>query len=62
MKKTADNKEVPPRCWYYLLDFNDRDDWKTMMGLFDQESLSLLTEFQFWELFKVATQRDIPKV
>jgi len=29
MKLTIDNKEVPDRCWYYLLDFNDRDNFET---------------------------------
>lgn len=61
MKKTLDDKEVPSRCWHYLLDFNDRDNWKTLREVFDVNSLSLLEEVQFWELFKIATQKDLNK-
>lgn len=49
---------VPPRCWYYLLDFNDRDDFATMDKHFGKRSLSELTIEQFRKLFALATQKD----
>ena len=59
MKKTIDGKEVPDRCWYYLLDFNDRDGWKTITSQFGGVlKLHQLTEDQFWVLFKIATNKD----
>jgi len=62
MKKTLDDKEVPSRCYYYLLDWNERDEWKTINEMFEVQRLCLLEEKQFWELFKVATEKDMQKV
>ena len=58
MKTTIDDKEVPDRCWYYLLDFNDIDQWETMMSKFDKMRLCDLESHEFWELFEFATKRE----
>lgn len=58
MKTTLDDRQVPARCWYYLLDFNDTTQKKFILELEpDSEGrLSLLTYDQFWALFKTATE------
>lgn len=58
-KITSDGKIVPDRCWYYLLDFNDRDRWETMIENFNKERLGELTHEEFWKLFKMATEKEI---
>ena len=61
MKTTFDNKEVPARCWYYLLDFNDVTRKKFILEIEpDSEgSLSLLAYNQFWILFKKVTEFEL---
>ena len=61
MKNTLDDKQVPSRCWYYLLDFNDRTSKKFILQVEpDGEGrLSLLTYDKFWELFQIATEFEI---
>ena len=61
MKTTLDDREVNSRCWYYLLDWNEQDGWKT---IFEVEpdgdgKLHLLTYDKFWKLFKITTQREM---
>lgn len=51
-------EQVPSRCWYYLLEWNDKDDWATMQENFFTKKLRDLTTEQFWELFKIATDKD----
>ncbi len=58
MKTTSDNKEVPARCYYYLLDFNESNKWNLIQEMFNVNQLSYLSEKQFWDLFTVATERD----
>ena len=58
-KTTIDNKVVPDRCWYYLLDFNDRDDKETLYDMFDKKRLLDLTHDEFWKLFEFATKSEI---
>jgi len=50
--------KVPARCWYYLLDWNDHDDFITLNGEFKSLALHELSEAEFWRLFKIATDRD----
>jgi hypothetical protein len=59
MKKLADGTEVIARAYYYLLDFNDADEWKTISFLYGKNKLNELTNSQFWNLLYVATTHDI---
>ncbi len=59
MKKCLDDIEVPARCYYYLLEWNERDNRKTMLELFGVIQLCLLESKQFWELFKIATETEL---
>lgn len=58
MKLTKDNVQIPSRIWYYLLDFNDRNDWQIMESIADTNKLSELTAQQLRDLFITATQID----
>lgn len=59
MKKLADGTEVTSRSYYFLLDFNDRDDWKTMSDLWGIMKLHELNKHQYLHLFKKAVEREI---
>ena len=59
MKQTIDGKNVPYWCWYYLLDFNDRDGWETINDMFFSNRLMDLTSDKFWSLFGVVTKKEI---
>lgn len=54
-------EQVPSRCYYYLLDWNDSDNKKTLWENFNVMSLSDLSVEQFWCLFKIATEKEILK-
>lgn len=62
MKKLADGKEVSGRIYYYLLDFNEKDEWRTIMQLFSCQQLNQLNSYQFAELFSHAFAKDIEKL
>ena len=60
MKTLLDDTQVPGRCYYYLLDFNEADNW-TIIKEIEPDSngkLHLLSRDTFWELFKRATEID----
>lgn len=61
MKNTLDDKQVPSRCWYYLLDFNERTNKKFILEVEPEGEgrLSLLTLDKFWQLFKIATEFEL---
>ena len=58
MKKTVDGVAQLPRIWYYLLDYNDQNNWETIEFLYKTNKLSELTDAQFKNLFYVASQQD----
>lgn len=58
MKKLIDGTEVSSRSWYYLLDFNERDNWQTIDRGFDTLKLSNLRIDQYKELFNIAASKE----
>lgn len=58
MKKLSDDKEVPARGYYYLLDWNERNEWKYISQTFGKTRLCDLTLFEYKMLFKHATTED----
>lgn len=58
MKVLADDKEVPSRTYYYLLDFNDKDDWEYMIEKFNKRKLCDLIMKEYVQLFEYATLCD----
>lgn len=59
MKITSDNKEIPSRIWYYLLDWNENDKWNTIQLLYNKNKLKDLTKSQILNLLYVAAKIDI---
>jgi hypothetical protein len=53
-----DGNTVYPRTYYYLLDFNDRDNWKTLKDLFGVMKLNKLNINQYLIFFDHATNQD----
>lgn len=58
MKILSDGTQVSPRGYYYLLDWNDSDNWKFMHENFDNSRLHSLNIEQYKILFKHATESD----
>ena len=59
MKQLNDGTQVSARSYYYLLDFNDRDGWKTITHEFNTGKLHELNKTQYIRLFDIATTREI---
>jgi hypothetical protein len=57
-KNTKDNKQVPDRIWYYLLDWNERDEWETIWSRFGVNKLHECTKEQIISLFDTASRSD----
>lgn len=57
MKKVR-NGEVYDRMFYYLLDWNDQDNWNYMSTHFNKMKLNSLTKMEFIELWEYATKQD----
>lgn len=62
MKTLADGTEVVARGYYYLLDFNDSDNWNYMLANFGTAKLNDLNVKQYAMLFKHATECDANKL
>lgn len=59
MKTLGDGTQVSSRSFYYLLEFNDRNNKKIMIDLWGIENLKDLTIMQFTYLFDKAIQMEI---
>jgi len=58
MKTLAEGKEVPARGYYYLLDWNEVNEWEYMYKTFNKKRLCDLTILEYRQLFCYATQMD----
>jgi len=58
MKRLSDDKEVLDSIYYYLLDFNERNDWQYMIRILNKTRLCDLTLSEFKMLFLYATSED----
>ena len=58
MKALTDDKEVESRGYYYLLDWNERDNWKFISAQFNKNRLCDLNIKEYYQLFCYATQID----
>ena len=59
MKELADGTQVTSRSFYFLLDWNDRNNWQVMHGLYGQMKLSQLCKHQYVYLFKKAMASEV---
>lgn len=57
--QTVDRKKVPPRVWYYLLDWKDSNQDR-LMKMYGTHSFSELSTSDFWALFQIVTEEDNP--
>jgi len=58
MKELAYGTQVSARTYYYLLDFNDRDEWKFIQDNFNKTKLKDLNIREYRQLFDHATKVD----
>lgn len=59
-KQSIDGYIIADRVWYYLLHFNDDDNWKTIERMFGGDvGLHKRTKQQIQELFDIATKQDL---
>lgn len=59
MKTLADGSQVSSGSFYFLLDFNDKDNWNIISGLWGEKKLSELNIQQYIYLFKKACAVEI---
>jgi len=59
MKELADGTQVTSRSFYFLLDWNDRNNWEVMQSLYGQMKLSQLQKHQYIYLFKKAVESEL---
>ncbi len=58
MKTLADGTEVSARSYYYLLDWNELNEWYYMMQEFGKFKLMDLTIAEYYQLFNEATMSE----
>ena len=62
MKTLSDGIEVSARSYYYLLDWNERDEWKYINRMFNKFRLCDLTHPEYKMLFLHATSEDYKQI
>ena len=59
MKALSDGTEVTSRSYYFLLDFNDHDNWNTIISEFKTNKLHELDKTQYLKLFWMAVKAEL---
>ena len=59
MKTLSDGYEVSDRSYYFLLDWNDENNWKFIGETFYKTKLKDLTIDEYEKLFEYATNFDL---
>jgi len=59
MKVLKNGEQVTSRSYYFLLDFNDRDGWKTLYDNFGVMKLHDLTKEQYIKLFEMVIKAEL---
>jgi len=62
MKTLADNKTVTSRSYYFLLDWNEHNDWEYIREHFDKQKLSSLTIYEYRELWLYASSSEYDNI
>lgn len=62
MKTLKDGTEVTSRSYYYLLDFNDYDNWETLQKISGKFKLKDLTFAEYRKLWFLATEKELEKL
>lgn len=59
MKKLIDGFEVSSRSYYYLLDWNELNEWEYIKQEFNKNRLCDLTRVEYKRLFNKATLQEM---
>lgn len=62
MKILADGSMVSSRSYYFLLDYNDQDDWKTINEQFGKKKIKELDRKEYRKLFEFATHIELKRL
>lgn len=57
--QTKENRNIPSRVWYYLLDWNEQDEWQTLRKVYEVYKLRDLNYVDIIQLFQLAQSIDI---
>jgi len=59
METLADGSKVGTRCYDFVVDFNNENDWKLMHDLYNVRVVSELSRHQFVYLFRHAMDMEL---
>jgi len=62
MKTLIDGTQVYDNTFYYLLTWNEKNNWKYIEENFKKSKLKDLTISEYLELFEYATKQEIEKL
>lgn len=62
MKTLSDGTEVSSRSYYYLLDWNEVNEWRFMADTFKKAKLNELTFSEYKILFSHATKNEFNSI
>lgn len=62
MKTLSDGNEVTSRSYYYLLDWNEVNEWAYIAKEFKKARLCDLTTEEYKKLFEYATKNDLNNI
>jgi hypothetical protein len=62
MKTLIDGYEVSARSYYYLLDWNEKNEWRFIVDTFGKNKLSELNRVEYKRLFNKATTDELNKM
>lgn len=62
MKELADGHKVTSRSYYYLLDWNDNNNFKYLQNIIGKQRLCDCTKKEYKKLFEKATKFDLNKI
>lgn len=59
MKTLRDGTQVTSRSFYFLLDWNEKDSWKTLRNIINRNTLHDCNIEEYTTLFAVATDAEL---
>ncbi|MCK5614703.1 hypothetical protein KAR91_73255 [Candidatus Pacearchaeota archaeon] len=62
MKELADGHKVSSRSYYFLLDWNDKNNFKFLMKVIGKNKLKDCNKQEYIKLFKMATKDELSKM
>ena len=62
MKELADGHKVSDRSYYFLLDWNDKNNFKYLMNVIGKSKLNDCTRKEYKKLFEFASKHELKKL